>query len=146
MIVVHNNVTEWTAMSNFLLRYAFVGATADLKMIGWIENDELKLVVGFNAFIGKVCQMHVAMAPDFRFSPKAMLKACFKYAFLERNCELVTGLVNSLNEAAMKYDLHLGFKELYRIKGLHDEGGDIVLLGMRKDECPYLSMIEELAA
>ena len=146
MIVTHNNMTEWTALANFLQHYAFVPPSGDLKMIGWVVDDELKGVVGFNGFLGKVCQMHVAMAPDFRFSPKAMLKACFKFAFLERKCELVLGFVNSLNEAAMRYDEHLGFKELYRIPKLHDEGGDIVVFGLRKNDCKYLTMVEELAA
>jgi RimJ/RimL family protein N-acetyltransferase len=131
---------------HFLNHYAFVAPTADMVMLGWVVDDDLKIVVGFNGFMGSVCQMHVAMRPDFRFSPKEMLRECFKYAYNVRNCKMVLGLVNSLNEAAMKYDQHLGFKELWRLPKMHDDSGDIVVLGLPKEECRYLTMFEEKAA
>jgi hypothetical protein len=36
-------------------------------------------------------------------------------------------------------DLHLGFRELYRLPGMHDDGADLVLLGMTKSECRYIN-------
>ena len=56
--------------------------------------------------------------------------------------EMIIGVVNSKNVAALKYDLHLGFKELFRIPKMHDDDGDVVILGMTRDECKYLDQKE----
>lgn len=127
-------------MSAFLHHHTGVHPSADLRMIGWVEGDSLAICVGFNGFMGKVCQMHVAMRPDFRFSPRLMLREVFRYAFDECEREMVLGVVNSKNEEAMRYDLHLGFKPLFALPKMHDDGGDIVLLGMTKEECRWLNM------
>jgi RimJ/RimL family protein N-acetyltransferase len=125
-------------MAAFLYQYSGVHPAADQRMIGWLVNDQLEIVVGFSGFMGKVCQIHIAMRPEFHFSPKRMLEETFRYAFNDCERELLIGIVNSENEKAMKYDEHLGFKELYRIPQMHDNGGDIVVLGMKKSECRYL--------
>ena len=138
MIVKPTSQHEWSALMQFLNHYALVQPTADMKLMGWVVGDNLKMVVGLNGFMGKVCQMHVAMAPDFQFTPKEMLKEVFKYAFLNLKIGQILGLVNSLNEKAMNYDQHLGFTELWRLPKMHDEGGDIVIFGMTKDQCRYL--------
>jgi L-amino acid N-acyltransferase YncA len=143
MIVSPSTPQQWQALAAILHERAGVHPSADLRMLGWVSDNELKMVVGFNAFIGKTCQMHVAMAEGFTFTPKAMLRACFDYAFNQAGCAMVLGVVNSQNEAAMRYDLHLGFKTLYALAGMHDEGGDIVLLGMTREECRFLEGAED---
>lgn len=140
MIVTPKDQREWSAMMQFLNQYAFVQPSADMALMGWVVDDDLKMVVGLNGFLGKVCQMHVAMKPGFKFTPKLMLKRVFSYAFGLRERTMVLGIVNSFNEDAMKYDLHLGFKELWRLPKMHDEGGDIVVLGLPKSNCVYLNM------
>jgi hypothetical protein len=47
-------------------------------------------------------------------------------------------VVNSFNKKAMKIDLWLGFEEILRVYGAHDEGGDIVLLQMTPAKCRWL--------
>ena len=138
MIVLARTQREWSTLADFLQEHAGVALSMDLRMMGWVTDSELKIVVGFSGFIGKVCQMHLAMIPGFHFSPKAMLKAAFHYAFKDAKVEMVIGLVNSKNKEAMVYDKNLGFTELYRLPKLHDDGGDIVVLGMTKEQCRYL--------
>ena len=48
------------------------------------------------------------------------------------------GVVNSKNESAMRFNKHLGFKELSRLPEIHDDGGDLVLFKMDKSECKWL--------
>jgi len=115
-------------------------------MFGWMTNEKLRGVVGFNNFIGKTCQMHVAMDPEYRFSPREMLKVCFQYAFDTRKCELILGIVNGNNFPALRYDAHLGFIELLRLSGMHVGGGDLVVLGLRRVDCEYVTTIKEKAA
>lgn len=138
MIVGATNEKEWNAMVQFLNFYSGVQPSVDLKMIGWVKNNKLAMVVGFNGFFGKICNIHVAMLPEFHFTPKVMLKEVFNYVFNTSQRELVLGILNSNNHEAIRYDEHLGFTELSRIPGMHDEGGDVVVLGMYKQDCKYL--------
>lgn len=138
MMVVPRDEHELNAMFSFLHEFAGVSPTADMHVIGWVDNNQLRIVCGINGWLGKVCQIHIAFAPDWHFSPREMLRSVFRYAFVKCKRELVLGIVNSKNAKAMRFDEHLGFKELYRIPGMHDEGGDIVVLGMRKEACRYI--------
>jgi RimJ/RimL family protein N-acetyltransferase len=118
--------------------FAHVFASPDTKFIAWVEQSEIKMIVGLNAFLGKTCQIHVAMAPGYHFTPRAMMETVFEYVFNQLKVEKLLGIVNSTNEKAMRYDLHLGFKEEHRMVGMHDDGGDIVLLAMDRADCKYL--------
>ena len=138
MVVSPRSASEYRQFAEFLRHRAGVVPSEDLRMIVWFTGGRPKLVVGFNSFVGKTCQMHVAMESGFRFTPRAMLKACFSYAFVMCGIELLLGVVKSSNEAAMKYDQHLGFKELYRLPGLAEDDSDLVFFGMRKSECRFL--------
>ena len=142
MIVSPKSKQEYLAMATFLSRLALVQPTPDMQFVGWVDQNKLRICVGINAFLGKTCQIHVAFEPEWTFTPKTLMHAVFRYVFVTRDRELLIGIVNSNNEKAMKYDLHLGFSELYRIPKLHDDGGDIVILGMRKSECRYLKSEE----
>lgn len=138
MIIAPTSKEQWNLLAQFLNEYAGVAPSADLKTIAWATDNKIHMVVGFNAFLGKVCQMHVAMARGFHFTPKEMLRACFVYVFDTMKCEKVLGIVNSNNVKAIRYDEHLGFVEEHRMPGMHDYGGDIVIFGMTKAQCRYM--------
>lgn len=139
MIVTPKNGTEWQVLSGFLLKLANVQPSHDLHCIGWVSEGKLVIVVGFSAFLGKTAQMHVAFAPGWHFAPRTLLGYVFSHAFNETKRELLIGVVNSLNVRAMRLNLHLGFTELLRLPGMHDDGGDLVVLGMKRSECRYLN-------
>lgn len=143
MVIFPSNKEQHALLAGHLLALAGVQPCADMKSLAWCEEDEngsavLRLIVGFTAFIGKTCQIHVAMAEGFHFTPKAMLEVVFDTAFNKLGIEKLLGVVNSKNEKAMNYDFRLGFVEEYRMPGLHDDGGDIVLLSMTREQCRYL--------
>lgn len=131
-------------MCAFLSAHALVQPTRDLRVIGWVTENKLRMVVGLNAFIGGVCQIHVAMEPGYEFTPKAMLEYVFFEVFNVLKVKQLLGIVNSHNRKAMVYDKHLGFSEITRLPGMHDDGGDLVLLGMKAEDCRYLD--KEMAA
>lgn len=147
MIVVPNHPAEWQALAGFLHQYAGVHPSADMRCIGWV-SDEKKLVavVGFNGFVGKVCYSHVAFAPDWHFAPRTFLHEVFHYVFETAKCDMVLGIVNSKNEKAMRMDLHLGYHEIFRLPGMHEDGGDLIVLAMKKTECRYLDAQPESVA
>ena len=110
----------------------------DQQFLIWTKDAKPVLVVCFNAFFQKCCQIHVAMAPDYRSTPRQMLYETFSVPFQEWGIEVLLGVVSSKNERAMRYDLHLGFHELARLPGVHTDGGDLVILQMWKKDCRYL--------
>ena len=132
-------------MALFLRAYASVLATPDTQFIGWVTDDKLRMVVGLSGFIGKVCQIHVAMDPGYKFTPQEMLANVFKLVFDDFQREMLIGIVNSSNVNAMRYDLHLGFTELTRLPGMHDDGGDLVILTLKKGDCKYITQLSEAA-
>lgn len=142
MIVVPQNKAQAEKLLTLLQEGAGVQPSPELMMVGWVIGNQLVMVVGFDTFIGKTCHIHVSMAKGFNFTPKKMLKEVFEFAFNEKKLKMLVGVVNSRNEAALKYDLHLGFEESVRFPEMHDDGGDIVVLVMRREQCRYLNMKE----
>ena len=138
MIVRPSNESEWNVLVEFIQKHAHVARSDDLHMFGWVSQDQLKMVVALGGFLGKVCQIHVAMLPGFNYTPKLLLNTVFAFVFDECGVEKLIGIVNSKNRAAMKYDLHLGFEEEYRMEGVHDDGGDLVILTMPRGRCVYV--------
>lgn len=139
MIVTSRSQAEWQAMAGFLQERAGVQPSVDLRCIGWVSEGKLVIVVGMHGFLGSVAQIHLAFAEGWTFAPREMLREVFRHAFIDAKREMLIGIVNSKNGRAMKMDAHLGFKELFRLPGMHDDGGDIVVVGLKKSECRYLS-------
>jgi L-amino acid N-acyltransferase YncA len=138
MIVAPADSHEWSVMANFLHDHAHVQFSPDLKMIGWMSAGELQMVVGFNLWLGSTCQGHVACLPHFRFCPRSMIEAAFRYVFDTAKREMVIVVVNSKNHRAMKMDQQLGFREFSRLPEMHEDGGDLVLMGMTREQCRFL--------
>jgi len=139
MILLPQTSEQYGLLARFAKEQAGMHPSMDARYIGWSSEAKLCMVVGYNGFVGAVCQMHVAMLSGWHHTPKKMLWACFDYPFNQLKLKRVLGVVNSKNEAAMRYDLHLGFTELYRMEGMHDDGGDLVVLGMNKGDCKWLT-------
>jgi RimJ/RimL family protein N-acetyltransferase len=93
--------------------------------------------MGYTAFIGKTCQMHMVNLKG-GYTPKKLLFSAFDYPFNYRNLEKVFGLVDSNNIKAMEYDQKLGFKEAIRFAEMHDSGGDLVVFEMNKADCRWI--------
>jgi RimJ/RimL family protein N-acetyltransferase len=140
MIFSPQNAQQYRALADFIRERAHVQASADTQYLAWVDpgGQTLKMVVAMNGFLGKTCQIHVAMRDDFNFTPRKLLEAVFDYTFNTARREMLIGVVNSKNEAAMRYDKHLGFVESHRYAGMHDDGGDLVIFTMTRAQCRYL--------
>ena len=62
---------------------------------------------------------------------------CADYVFTQADREKMIGIVPSDNDKALKFDKHLGFEELVRIKDGFKKGVDTVILELHRDNCPY---------
>ena len=125
--------------SDILFREVGVQPCGDLQALMYVdEENKIEWVVGYTAFIGKTCQMHVVNLSGKAFLPKALLFGAFDFPFNYLGVEKAIAIVNSLNTRAMNYDLSLGFKEVLRLEGMHDDNGDLCVLEMNKADCRWI--------
>lgn len=127
-------VAAWVAP-----RVARQSPWSDYEAIGLEQDGELIAGVVYDGYVAdaRIC-MHVA-ATGKRWLNREYLWACFAYAFVQLNCEVVIGMVDADNAAALAFDAHLGFSEACRIpKG----GGrcDLVILTMGRKTCRWLKL------
>lgn len=125
--------------ADILLAEIGVKATMQFQAIFWVneESKQIEWVIGFDGFIGKVCQIHDVNLGG-KATPRELLRVSFDYPFNQCGMEKLIGIVNSNNTRAMQYNRKLGFKEQTRLKGMHDDGGDIVMFVMDKADCRWL--------
>lgn len=125
-------VCKWVAdkvsESDFLLARA----------IGLEEDGELIAGVVYENYTGKNITMHVAAVPGKRWLNREFLFRSFAYPFLQLGCNRVTGLVKEDNHDARKFDEHLGFKKEGLLRKACDDGSDLILYGMLKEECRWI--------
>ena len=146
MLIVADSPELKELAAEILLKEIGVQPSADQQAIFW-ANPETKVIewcIGFTNFIGKTCQIHVVNF-NKKYTPRKLLWATFDYPFRQLGLESLIGIVNSNNEQAMKYDQNLGFKEVHRFAGLHDNGGDIVVFELKKDECRFIKELPNAA-
>lgn len=143
MLVGARTDAERRAAAGILLEKAGVQPCADMQALVWVNDEQrVEWVVGYTGFVGKTCQMHVVNLVTRR-TPRKLLWAAFDYPFNQLGLQTVLGIVNSKNEQAMKFDRHLGFKELLRLDGQHEDGGDLIVFAMDKDECRWIKENED---
>ena len=124
--------------ANILFREVGVQPCGDLQALFWTDEDnKIEWVIGYTAFIGKTCQMHMVNLKG-GYTPKGLLFGAFDYPFNHCGLEKVFGIVNSTNVRAMEYDQKLGFKEIIRFPQMHCDGGDLVLFEMNKADCRWI--------
>jgi RimJ/RimL family protein N-acetyltransferase len=92
-------------------------------------------VVGFDGWNGASCQMHAA--GEGNWVTRELIYACFDYVFNVAKLKVVLGLVPSGNKKALRFNRHVGFSEVVRLKDGHPDG-ELVLLQMRRENCRYL--------
>lgn len=107
-----------------------------LKCIANVSPEgKIRGVVGFDAWNGASCEMHVA--GEGNWVTRELLRAVFDYAFGVAGLNVLIGMVPSTNERALRFDRHIGFEEVGRIRD-GAPGGDLVILQLRRENCRYL--------
>lgn len=135
----------------FFARQLGLHPSADFRGVLWVpegalilaqsptlenQDDAVAVGVGYNAFIGKTCCMHVVVKRPELLN-RQMVRAAFSFPFEACGCNAVLALVDSVNEAALDFDKRLGFTQVHRIPHGALEG-DQVILQMLRSECRWL--------
>jgi RimJ/RimL family protein N-acetyltransferase len=110
---------------------------SDFEALGLEMDGVLVAGVVVDGYVENArCSMHVA-GEGRRWLNREFIRVCFDYVFRQLRCKVVLGPVSSANEAALRFDKHLGFTEVGRVpEGSAD--GDLVILKMTKADCRWL--------
>lgn len=125
--------------ANILYNEIGLHPSINQQAIMWVDPDEnkVKWIAGYDSFVGKMCQMH-AVNLGLQGTPRNLLWAAFDYPFNRLGLKTVTVVIDSDNKRSLRYVKKLGFKEVCRFEGCHDDGGDVVILKMDKAECRWI--------
>lgn len=116
------------------------GATSfptDTPTIGIVEDGKVIAGVAYTMYTGNGICMHVAASKQGWLN-RTFLRMVFGYPFIQLGCTRVTGLVRSDNPRAQHFDERLGFVREGVIRKGDDDGMDLILYGMLKDECRWI--------
>jgi hypothetical protein len=105
---------------------------SDAVAIGLEKGNAIVAGAIFDSFNGASVVAHVAATHINR----EWLHMIHFYPFQQLKVNCVLGIVSSDNEAALRFDKHLGFREVTRIPGACPTG-DMVLLVMNKEDRRY---------
>jgi RimJ/RimL family protein N-acetyltransferase len=108
--------------------------------IGIEEDGELIAGVVYNMYTGPSISMHVAAVPGKRWLTREFLFRFFAYPFIQLRCRRVTGLVREDNLAAQQFDEHIGFVREGLLRNACDDGQNMILYGMLREECRWLEI------
>lgn len=105
------------------------------------DNGRTLGMVGLDGWWGEPgqggsVQMHVAI--ERPIAVRKLAPAAFDYVFNQAGKMVAIGVVPAHNRRALEFDLHLGFREVHRVRDGWAPGDDMVLLEMRKDECRFI--------
>jgi RimJ/RimL family protein N-acetyltransferase len=120
-----------------------------MTCLGSYDTEKKKLVgvVGFDNWSTASVEMHVA--GEGRWLSREMLVKSFLYPFMVGGVNVAIIRMDGGNTRAIKFVKKLGFVEACRIPRAWEEGRDMVIAAMHKENCrwirPQSSHLEEAA-
>lgn len=111
--------------------------SADFRAIGFVREDCLKAVIGYNGFNGRSCLMHSAI-DDPAVVTRTFVQEMFRYPFIQCGMTHVMAVVASDNKRALDIDLRVGFREVHRLDGAAITGADLIILEMKRSDCKWI--------
>lgn len=116
--------------------------TPDFQGLGRVRIDEdgkkkLVGVLGFNNFNGASCHIHMA-GDTKRWMSRGLFETAARYVFIQRNLNVMFGLVPSGNVAALEQDLRMGFTLVQTMEGAHPDGALHILQMTKADAGRWL--------
>lgn len=117
----------------------FLPEDPDTQALGAEVDGELYAVAMFNNFTTTNCAMHIVSNGGRRWASRTFLSAAFAYPFVQLGTNRVTAMVPANNIQALTLDLRLGFKVEGVMREAERGGEDVVVLGMLKRDCDWIT-------
>lgn len=107
--------------------------------IGLVRRGKLVAGCVYEGFNGVNVNMHIASDGSGKWLDREFLWYAFYYPFEQLGVKRVTGLVAASNQAARRFDEHLGFVLEGTLKDAHPDG-DLLIYRMFKADCRWLNV------
>ena len=116
-----------------------LGFFSDARAIGWGMDDNIRAVAVYERWSGNDCVVHLVSDQRPGWLTQRFLAAGFHYPFVTAGLRRITGLVPASNERAIRLNRHFGYREEGRLRFAAADGGDLIIMGMLREECPFIS-------
>lgn len=123
---------------DFLNRLMPMQPAGGMKGIGLERDGELVAGVLYEGYNGVNVWMHVGGVPGSQWMTKGLLRIAFDYPFNQMGVQRVSGYVNASNHEALRLNRHLGFQEEATLHGAAPDGGNVLILVMRREHCRHI--------
>lgn len=110
---------------------------AGARAIGLEGAEGLRAVAVFERFTEGDCHIHIATTNTGHAMSRQFIHAAFIYPFVQLRQRRLTGLVQTSNTRAMRFNLKLGFTIEGRLRETHADD-DTIVLGMLRRECRFI--------
>jgi hypothetical protein len=108
-----------------------------MRGIGLERDGEMVAGIIYEGYNFQSIWAHIAAVPGSNWLNKEYLRFCCRYPYETCKVRMVLGYMDARNAQALRFAKHLGFKEETRITEAATDGGDIVILKMRREDCRY---------
>lgn len=107
--------------------------------MGWRRDGELVAGVIFENINKHNCWAHVAAVEGGAWLVRRALWRPFTYAFQICGVDRISGYIEASNTASRRFAEHLGFRQEAVLSGAAEDGGDVFIYVMWKQECRYVA-------
>lgn len=110
------------------------------RYLVWLCDNRPEWVVAFDNWLGTSCFV-VQANTHTRFIPRTLIKATFEYAFGPLKRTLLFSAVDENNDIALRINKFVGFTEVTRFPSIMPDGGALILMSLRRDQCRWLETL-----
>lgn len=131
--------TLYLAFLGQMLEYA---PSPRAQCIVCVESDTGTPIAGvvYDGYNGHIIMAHIWIDKG-RKPSKEWFAAIFDYPFNKLMVKKIIGQVRSSNEEALRIDKHFGFESEARIGNFYDNGDDLEVLTMTREQCMIINSL-----
>lgn len=114
---------------------------ADAHYLVWLRDNVPEWVVAIDGWVGQTCQLTMASTKT-RPVPRELARTVFHYVFNVLKRKRVFALVDEDNQAALRIDHWLGFREEARWPELATSGKALLLLSATPESVRFYERLQ----
>lgn len=108
------------------------------RCAGMKRNGEYLCAILLDRFSSVECSIHIASAPGVMWATPEACKRAFEFAFKTMDRQRLTSEPSVKNTRAVRLNRHLGFVEEGLKRRAGDDGSDLIVFGMLRQECRWI--------
>lgn len=129
--ISRNEEWEWVSSRAKCVR------CADTKGIVAYKDGKIVGAVALDTWAHNSVHIHIAFEDMFIFK-HGFPETVFDYVFNTCDKGVIIGVTPASNEKALRFNEHIGFEEIFRVRDGYEIGIDFVVQEYRKENCKYI--------